>query len=211
VASAAYTADSNEIKAIGGMTSTVRTADQSEIAKFWLENTPGSWARIVVQVTADRKMNGWDQARLFAMVQIAEADAYIASVESKYFHTFWRPITAIRAGDNDGNPDTIGDPTWTPFDRVAPPVPDDVSAHAAAAGAGAAVMQAVLGDAAGFSYRSTSLPTTTRSFTSFSQVAGETGASRVYVGCHFRLAVNEGPKLGQSVGACAAQHTRAAR
>lgn len=211
VTSAAYTADYVEMKAIGGTTSTVRTADQSEIAKFWLENTPGSWARIAAKVSADRKWNGWDQARLFAMVEIAEADAYIASVETKYFYNFWRPITAIRAGDSDGNPDTAGDPTWTPFDPVTPPVPDYVSAHSAAAGAGAAVMQALLGDAASFSYTSTSLPTATRSFTSFSQVANEIGASRVYVGYHFRLAVTEGLKQGQSIGSYAAQHTLAAR
>ena len=209
VTDAAYTADYDEMKAIGGMTSSVRTADQSEIAKFWLESTPGTFARIAAKVAVAQNMNGWDQARLFAMVELAEADAYTTSLETKYFYKFWRPITAIRAGDADGNPDTAGDPTWTPFDFVTPPVPDYPSAHAGAAGAGAAVLQAFFGDAATFTYTSTSLPTATRSFTSFSQVANEIGLSRIYVGYHFRLAVTEGLKQGQSVGSYVAQHALA--
>lgn len=207
----AYTEDYVEMKALGGMNSTMRSADQSEIAKFWLENTPASWARIAGQVAATRKLNGWDQARLFTLVELAEADAYISALETKYFYNFWRPITAIRAGDSDGNPDTVGDASWTPFDPVTPPVPDYVSAHASAAGAGAAVMQAVLGDAATFSYTSTSLPGATRNYTSFSQVAAEIGVSRIYVGYHFRRAVDEGLIQGKAVGGYVMSHALPAR
>jgi hypothetical protein len=202
VTDAAYTADFNEIKTLGGADSTLRTAEQSQIAKFWLENTTQSWALIALKLAAARQMNGWDLAQLLALLELAQADAAIASLESKYHYNFWRPITAVRAADDDGNPDTAGDPAWTPFDPVTPPIPDYPSNHAGSAGAGRAVLQALLGgDAIDLDYASSSLPGVTRHFSSLSQIEQEIGLSRIYVGYHFRNAVVQGLAQGEQVGA----------
>ena len=207
VTDAAYTADFNEVKALGGSTSTVRTAEQSQIATFWLENTPASMAKVALKIAAAQGRNGWDTARALALVEIGQADAYVAVFDSKYHYAFWRPITAIRAADTDGNPDTTGDATWTPFDPVTPPIPDYASGHAASAGAGEEVLKAVFGgDAVSFTYASTSLAGVTRSYTSFSQMAQEICDSRVYVGYHFRLATTAGRTLGRAVGQYSVAH-----
>ena len=200
VTSYAYTVDFNEVKALGGATSAARTADQSQTAKFWLEGTPESWMRIATQFSTAKALNGWDQARLFALLQLAEADAYVGNLEAKYYFRFWRPITAIRSADTDGNADTVADPSWAPFDFVTPPVPDYPSGHAAAGGAGEMVFKALYGDAFAFNYTSTSTPGVTRNFTSFSQVAEEIALSRIYVGYHFRHAVEDGRTQGRAIG-----------
>lgn len=200
-----YTADFNEVKALGEARSTTRTADQTQIARFWLENTPLSWQRIAMQLAADKRLDGWDQMRLYAVLQVAEADAYVASFDSKYFYRFWRPITAIRAAAADGNPDTSPDLAWTPLEPT-PPLPDHASGHAAAAGAGAAVLASLLPGPVTFSHQSASLPGVTRNFVSIGQAEQEIGASRVYVGFHFRRAVSQGLKQGSQVGNWALQH-----
>lgn len=202
----AYTADYNEVKTLGAAVGSTRTADQSELGRFWLENTTDSWMKIALQLAPSRLMNGWALMRALALIQVAQADAYTACLESKYFYHFWRPITAIHlggaggAGDADGNPATIGDAAWGSFDPVCPPVPDYPSGHSASAGAGAIVLaQAFGGDAATFTHQSVTLPGVTRSFTSFSQAAEEIGLSRICVGYHFRLAVNAGLAQGRAV------------
>ena len=201
-----YSADFNEVKAIGEAHSTTRTADQTQIARFWLENTPLSWQRIAMRLAADRRLNDWDRMRLFALLQVAEADAYIASFDSKYFYCFWRPITAIRAAATDGNPDTTADATWSSLEP-APPIPDHASGHAAAAGAGAAVLESLVPGSVRFSHQSASLPGVTRDFVSFAQAEQEIGVSGVYLGFHFRRAVSQGLKQGRQVGRWALQHT----
>ncbi len=202
----AYTVDFNEVKNLGSAGSTTRTAEQTQIARFWLENTPMSWQRIAVRIAAEKKLNGWDQARLFALLQVAQADAYVASFDSKYFYKFWRPISAIRAAASDSNADTTADTGWTSLEP-SPPIPDHASGHAAAAGAGAAVLMSVFTDAVSFVHQSETLPGVTRSFTSVSQAEQEIGLSRIYVGFHFRRAVSEGFKQGRLVGDWAVQHT----
>jgi len=200
-----YTADFNEVKALGDARSATRTPDQTQIARFWLENTPLSWQRIAMRLAADRRLNGWDEMRLYALLQVAEADAYVASFDSKFFYSFWRPITAIRAAATDGNPDTIADAAWTSLEP-APPIPDHASGHAAAAGAGAAVLVSVIPGSVTFSHQSASLPGVTRDFVSIAQAEQEIGASRVYLGFHFRRAVSQGLKQGRQVGAWTMQH-----
>ena len=197
----AYTTDFNEIKRLGAATGNTRTPEQSDIGRFWLESSPLGWNRIAATLAKSRNLNGWDQARLFALVHLAVADGYISSFDSKYFYNFWRPITAVRLADSDGNPDTAGDPNWQTFDPVTPPLPDYPSAHATAGGAAAAVMRGVFAsDDVAFSQTSTTLPGVTRSFTKLSQAASENNLSRIYVGYHFRLAVDEGLKQGDAVG-----------
>jgi hypothetical protein len=202
VTDAAYAADYNEVKALGAAVGSTRTADQSELGRFWLQNTNDSWMRIALQLAPSRGMSSWALMRTLALIQVAQVDAYTACIESKYFHHFWRPITAIQLGESDGNAATTGDPTWGSFDPVCPPVPDYPSGHSASAGAGAiALAQAFGGDAAAFTHQSVTLPGVTRSFTSFSQAAEEIGLSRICVGYHFRLAVNAGLAQGRAVAA----------
>jgi hypothetical protein len=211
VTSAEYTTDFNEVKSLGRYNSTTRTADQTEIAKFWAESSPQGWNRIARNIIAKENMNAWKVARLLALLQMSEADAYIGSTESKYFYFFWRPVSAIHLADTDGNPNTDEDPEWevvgwdpegAPDFRYwpTPPVPDWASAHPAAGGAGAELIKNFFGtDNISFSLASTSFPST-RNFTSLSQAATENTLSRIYIGYHFRKSCTEGEKQGRSIG-----------
>ena len=197
-----YAADFNEVKSLGAVDSTTRTAEQTEIALFWVEGAPQGWNRIARIVSVQRGLDLWQNARLFGLLNFASADGYIADFETK----FWRPITAIRAAGTDGNPDTVADSTWNPL-RGTPPAPDYTSGHSVEGGAMAEVLARFFGtDEVSFSTSSTTQPGITRSFTSFSQAAEENGDSRVYIGFHFRHAVIEGIKLGSKVGEVAFNH-----
>jgi PAP2 superfamily len=138
---------------------------------------------------------------LLALLQMAEADAYITSLKAKMIHFFWRPVTAVHMGDVDGNPNTVGDPSWQVLVFPTPPVADHPSAHATAGGAAAELMKQLFeSDHANFSFESGTLPGKPRSFTSFSQAARENSLSRIYVGYHFRKACMDGEELGRKVG-----------
>ena len=149
------------------------------------------------------------RARLFALLNLALADGYIGTFQAKYHYSFWRPITAIRLGESDGNPDTAGDPNWSPLAET-PPIPDHDSGHSVEGGAGAQVLERFFGsDRQRFQVCSTSLPAGStctdpvpvrRAFTTFSQAAEENGVSRIYVGYHFRNAVTEGIQHGRRIG-----------
>jgi hypothetical protein len=210
-----YTADFSEVKSLGGddaATPSARTADQTEIALFWWESSPLKWNRIARTVSADRGLNLWENARLFGLLNLALADGYIAMVDSKNHYNYWRPITAIRTGDTDGNPDTIGDPTWTPL-RPTPPDQDYVSGHSIEGGAAAEVLKQFFStDEISFQDCGAVLPAGScsdatpvfRSYTSFSQAAAENAYSRILIGFHFRKSVEEGIKYGRKIGRRAA-------
>jgi hypothetical protein len=199
--SAEYTADYNEVKSIGDVNSLVRTAEQSAIAQFWYEPSAQGWNRLTRFVADQRGLELWDTARLFGLVNFAMADAYIAHSDSKYFYTFWQPITAIRAGDTDGNPATAVAPAWTSF-LATPNFPDYPSGHSTAGAAAAIVLARFFGeDQIRFTFSSgPPFPGITRSFTSFSQAAQENADSRVFAGIHFRTACRDGIRLGKQVG-----------
>jgi hypothetical protein len=132
--SARYAADYNEVKALGAATSAQRTSEQTEIALFWADGAgtvtpPGHWNVIASDVATARGNRMRQNARLFAVLNIAMADAAIAAWDAKDTYNFWRPVTAIRLGDTDGNPATTPDPTWTPL-IITPPFPDYISGHA---------------------------------------------------------------------------------
>ena len=210
VTTARYTADYQEIKRLGGVVSE-RTPEQTAIAFFWMENSPLGWNRIARIVAADRRLEAWDAARLFALMQFAEADAYIVSLETKYHYLLWRPITAIRFAAGDGNPDTDADPAWDVASSVlgipTPPVPDYSSAHATAGGAGAEILKAVFNSQAmPFTMESSSLPGQPRRFAKPDQAAEENAVSRIYIGYHFRHAVEAGLAQGRAVGRYVASH-----
>jgi hypothetical protein len=202
-----YAEDYKEEKSIGDVGSATRTAEQSEIARFWYEASPFGWNRIARNVLAKQNLDLWESARLFALLNFAMADGFIAGFEAKYFYNFWRPVTAIRAGGTDDNPDTIADPVWLPF-LVTPNIPDYPSTHSVL-GAAAEVLAQFFGtDAISFTTTSGApFPGITRSFTSFSQAAQENANSRVYAGIHFRSACRDGLIQGAQVGRYAFEHT----
>jgi len=200
-----YAADLNEVKSLGRIDSTTRTAEQRQIALFWVEGAPQGWNRIARTVSARQGLDLWENARLFGLLNLASADAYIADFENKYFFEFWRPITAIRAADTDGNPDTDADPTWDSLVPT-PPAPDYPSGHSGQGGAMSEVLARFFGDGVSFATTSTTQPGVSRSFTSFSQAAKENANSRIYIGFHFRHATVEGLKLGGKIGQVAFDH-----
>jgi hypothetical protein len=218
VTTSRYTADFAEVKRLGGdgvTTPSQRSAEQTEMARFWVESAPLQWNRIARTVAAARGLDPWQQARLFGLLNIALADGYVSSFETKYHFNYWRPVTAIREADTDGNPNTSADPTWTPL-VATPPVPDHDSAHSVEGGAAAAVLRQVFGtDRIGFATCSLTLPpgsTCTdaspalRQYRSFSQAADENALSRILVGFHFRNAAEKGIEHGRKIGNHAVHH-----
>ena len=202
-----YTADYNEVKSLGRFNSSTRTVDQTDIARFWVENSPYGWNKIAFKIIEQKNLDAWKTARMLALLQITEADAYIACLKAKIIHWFWRPVTAIREGDNDENPNTVGDATWEVLVTPTPPIADHPSGHATAGGAAAEVLKQFFDkDDFNFSFESTTLPGKTRNFTSLSQAARENSLSRIYVGYHFRKAAMDGEALGKSIGEWVATH-----
>ena len=199
--SAAYAEGFNEVKRIGQKDSPHRSAEQSGIAKFWYEYSEIGWNRVTRTVAADRKMDLLATARLFALVNMALTDAYTAGWDSKYHYNFWRPYTAIRAAEFDGNPNTETDPAWEPAEPT-PPVQDYPSTHSALGNAAATVLSTTLGDNVTFTFASsTANPAgATRTFSKFSQAANENAESRVLAGIHFRFSCIKGQELGNQVG-----------
>ena len=205
--SARYAKDYNEVKEIGELNSTTRTAEQSEIARFWYEGSPSGWNRIARVVSAQQGLDPWQNARLFGLLNFAMADGFIGGFDAKYFYNFWRPITAIRAGDTDNNPDTVADPAWSAF-LVTPGAPDYPSTHSVLGAAAAEVLARFFGtDEISFSTTSGApFAGITRSFTSFSQAAQENADSRVYAGIHFRTACRHGLAQGKQIGRYTFKH-----
>jgi hypothetical protein len=211
IGSSRYAKDFNEVKSLGGdgvITPSARTPDQTQIALFWFEASPTAWNRIAQGAADTTRLNLWENARMFALLNIALADGYIGSFQAKYDFNFWRPVTAIHEGDADGNNDTAGDPSWTPLLPTAP-IPDHDSGHSVAGGACAEVLERFFGERFHFQTCSGTLPAggrcgdpapVYRSYNSFSEAALENGLSRIYVGYHFRRAVTEGIEHGRSIG-----------
>lgn len=199
--SAQYSADFIEVKEFGKSGSNVRTPDQTAFSKFWYEFSEAGWNRVARVAIVDKQMNMLEAARVLALVDIAIADAYIAGWDSKIHYDLWRPYTAIRKADIDGNDNTDPDTTWEPLEPT-PPIHDYPSTHSALGNAAATVLAKIIGDNVTFSMNSpTALPAgATRSFNSFSQAAIENAESRIMAGIHFRFSCNAGLKLGEDVG-----------
>jgi hypothetical protein len=195
----------NEVKSLGARDSMIRSADQTQIALFWADGPgtvtpPGHWNVIAQQIVQARSTSLVETARLFALLNIALADAGICAWDSKYEFDFWRPITAIRNGDLDGNDATEPDPTWTPL-IATPPFPSYTSGHSTFSAAGAAVLAVFFkSDDISFTTTSDALPGVVRSFASFSDAAAEAGMSRIYGGIHWNFdnldAIEAGSQLG---------------
>ncbi|MFB4276090.1 vanadium-dependent haloperoxidase [Nonomuraea sp. MTCD27] len=199
-----YTRDFNEVKAIGSATSTVRTADQTQAAIWWHDRHLAEW-EIKRQLATKQRLSTLQTARMFAMVDMAEADATIACYNEKAAWNFWRPVTAIQLADDDGNPDTAGDPGWMPL-LVTPPHPDFTSGHTCFTGASMSALAHFFGrDNIPFSGYSADSGTT-RHFRSFSQALAEVVNARVWGGIHTRTADVAGAKIGKQVTAYMVRH-----
>lgn len=207
VGSQTYADAFNEVKSLGGVTSSTRTADQTEIAYFWVDgpgtaSPPGHWNRIAQSISAAAGLSVEDNARLFALLNLAEADTGIATWDAKRAYDLWRPMQAINVADTDGNADTLVDAAWSPLIPT-PSFPSFTSGHSAFSMAGATVLADFFGtDNIAFTVDSESPflpPGTTRSFNSFSEAAAEAGMSRIYGGIHFGFDNTEGALIGASV------------
>jgi hypothetical protein len=206
-----WAAEYNEVKALGAAAGSTRTEEESIIALFWAdgsgtETPPGHWNSIAQDVAAARGNTTDEKARLFALLNIALADAAICAWDAKYAFNFWRPVTAIRNGDTDGNPATEPDANWSSF-IVTPPFPDYVSGHSTYSGAAATILATFYGtDRIPFTTGSDALPSLERSFNSFSAAADEAAFSRLCGGIHYRSANEHGLEAGLRIGAHVAQH-----
>jgi len=198
--SAQYARDFNEVKSVGGQVSTVRTPEQTEIARFWFEG-PSAWYRVARAASEARGLEAWDSARALAAVSLAMADSYIAGFKIRYVYDFWRPVTAIREAADDGNDATVADPTWNSLQNT-PAVSDYPSTQSLFSGAATAVLAGILGtDQVAFTITSgPPYANIKRSFTSLSQAARESADSRIYAGIHFRSACDDGLVLGRKIG-----------
>jgi PAP2 superfamily len=196
----AYASAINEVKSLGSATSTTRTGEQTEIGKFWNPPIQNFWNQIAETVASAHHSDLPTTARLFAALNLSFADSAIAFYDAKYTYRLWRPVTAIRLADTDGNPNTVADPNWLPLAGNTAADPSYPGAHSTISAAGADVLASFFGDDQHFSVTSPALPGVTRSFTSFDAAAQEAGLSRIFSGQHTRLDHVAGLALGHDVG-----------
>jgi hypothetical protein len=201
LASQEWASDYNEVKTYGARNSTLRTPEQTETAKFWLMTGPQAYHPIVRQLIAARHLKLVDSARFMAAFAAAMTDAYIAVFEAKYHYEFWRPITAIRNGDIDGNPATEIDPTWQPLDAT-PMHPEYPCAHCILSGAAAALIESYGGlrDLQEISLTSPTAPGITHRWSSLEAFTNEVANARVWAGFHYRSSARVGTSMGHEVG-----------
>ena len=199
--SAAYAKAYNEVMTVGSLNSTQRPADRANVALFYAATSPTqAFNQAAQQVAAAQRRSLSDNARALALINMAISDSLVASFLNKYRYNFWRPETAIHAGDSDSNPNTGSDPTWAPF-IVTPCFPSYPSNHGSAANAAAEVMRRIYGDA-GFSItlKNVTVPTIVLQYTSLRQITADISDARVYGGIHFRTDQDAGARLGKAVG-----------
>jgi hypothetical protein len=202
--SSEYAAAFNEVQSKGAVDSTTRTGEETTYARFWYEFSERGWNRVTNVVARQEGLGLYATARLFALVNIALADSYIAGWDAKFHYDFWRPVTAIRAAESDGNPQTANVAEWTSF-LPTPPVQDYPSTHSVLGAAAAQMLELAFGrrgDSIGFSMTSTTAaePDVERSFDSFAQAARENAESRVMAGIHFRFSCDAGVEQGKRIG-----------
>ena len=200
LSSVAYAREYNEVKALGSLANSSRTPEQTDLARFWLANPFHTWHATVRSIAEAHVADVGDQARLFALVSLASADAAISCWDSKFHYGFWRPETAIHEGDNDGNPGTAGDPDWVSF-IPAPPYPDHSSGANNLAGSIMRIMELYFGDEFEFSITSSTpgLLVNPRPYHRFSDASLDVAEVRILQGIHFRHADETGRRQGRRV------------
>jgi hypothetical protein len=197
-----YARDYNEVKAMGTLNSSSRTPEQTDQAQFWAANYLVLWNKVLREIAGAHVDNVAESARFFALAEMAMADALITAWNSKNYYAFWRPITAIQEGNNDGNPRTDGDSTWLPL-ITTPNYPDYTSGANNVTGAVTRILALFFGtDYMNFSVTTTNLGPTiedTRTFCRFSDAAQEVVDARIFEGIHFRFADEAGRRQGRQV------------
>ena len=196
----AYTASFNETKDYGSATSTVRDAAQTDIALFWGLGRPAAqYNEAVGGIVTATGMSRVDAARALAMINLVAADAFIACFDAKYTYSAWRPYTAIRAADTDGNPDTAPDPNWTPLVRT-PNHPEYPANHSCVTTSFAKTLDNLLGPQH-FSVTISGTPASTelRHYDSSAELITEIANARIWDGVHFRFSTDAGTTIGRSV------------
>jgi hypothetical protein len=199
LSSAQWAADYNEVKRMGAKTGSQRTPEQNDIARFWQITGTATYNPVTRHVAEVKRLDLLDSARLFALSSLATADAAVAIFDAKYAHNFWRPVTAIRNGDLDGNDATELDASWEPM--IATPMhPEYPCAHCTFQGAAAGVLQVMYGDTVPrVSLTSTAAPGVTRSFERLSDYVKEVINARIYEGVHYRTSGEVGAVLGRRI------------
>ena len=200
-----YARQFKEVKRVGSATSTVRTADQTDASLFWSEHPPAMWSRVFRELATSEHLSIAESARFFASLYVTAADALISAWVDKRHYLFWRPITAIRLANTDGNPVTTANTEWLPL-LASPPYPDHPSGHASLSGSIVATLRRFFGTD-DMEFGATSVVTnTTRTFDHFSEAIDEIVDARVWSGIHFRAADVQAARLGRQVSLYVAEH-----
>lgn len=220
IGSREYAQAFNEVKEAGRSQSDSRTPEQTHMAMWWKDFCENSHNRLARQLVATESLSLWDAARTFALLNMAIYDAYVSVFDNKFFYNHWRPYTAIRWAENDGNPETEPETDWNNLHKHTYAFPSYPSAHGCASAAAMTVLASTLGvgdkynftmttekvDRAGPMSEKVNMVPPNRSFHSFSEAALEAAMSRVYLGIHFRYDSEEGYRLGTQVGKYAVQN-----
>jgi hypothetical protein len=195
-----WTRDLNEIRELGRIDSSKRTAEQTTIGRFWLFTGPRTYNPIVRQVAMGKDMDVVDCARLYALASMAGSDAHIAVFDAKYAYNFWRPITAIRNADQTGNEATLRDPSWLPLGDT-PMHPEYPCAHCITSAAVSTVLQAVAGnEVTEITLTSPTAPGVTRRWKRLQDYNDEVALARIYAGFHYRFSTEVGKDMGKKIG-----------
>ena len=190
----------DQVKSLGSRAAPTATADEALTGRFWNGAIQNYWNEIAQTASVAQNLTTAENARLFALLSLSFADGVIAFYDAKYTYNFWRPATAIRAADKDGNPETDVDPNWLPEVGNTTPDPSSPGAHAVVIAAGAEVLTSFFHeDHFEFSVTSEVLADVDRSFTSFSAAAEAATLSRIFAGVHFLFDLTTGQRLGSDV------------
>lgn len=199
LSSAAWAKDYDEVRRLGAKTGSARSEEQTQIGRFWEMVGPATYSPLAQQVAAAQRLDLLDHARLLSLVSMATADATVAVFDAKYTYQFWRPITAIRNGDRDGNDATTVDPTWEPL-LPTPLHPEYPCAHCTIQASAARVLELLTGtDTVAVALTSSTAPGVTRRYGKLSDYVAEVVNARIYGGMHYRRSGEVGAELGRRV------------
>jgi hypothetical protein len=194
-----WAADYNEIKELGGKTSSKRSAQQTEAARFWLMTGPQAYHPLARQRVLEHHLDLADSARFMALFAVTLTDAYIAVFDAKYHYEFWRPVTAIRNVDVSDNPATAPDATWQPLDNT-PMHPEYPCAHCIESSAARVVLESLGQPMSDLSLTSTTAPGVTHHWSNLDDFTTEVANARIWAGFHYRFSTRVGTALGRQVG-----------
>jgi hypothetical protein len=202
-----YARDFDEIKEIGSSTSGTRRQEETDLARFWIATAAQNWNPVARQVSTAHGLTLSQNARAFALLNLAGADAFIAAWDAKFVYNQWRPVTAIRAADTDGNPATDPDTSWTPL-LVTPPFPDYIAGHTTYGGTAQAVLEHLFGAEPGvvITMTSTTAPGVVETYTTFRDIADGVVNARVWGGIHWRTSSVRGRVVGEEIGRYVVRH-----